>query len=476
MTKTKTERNKLPALITYIIAVLVTVAGLILPLETAALKGGINFDRMPLLQLGGAIAALTGKSTPAFGKPLTGAYSFTFNLNGTAVNVGAYLLLALTAFTVVAVALAVPACIVKKNSPSAKRMIITGEILLATVLLPLSVAGLAMHGSNINLSVLVPLLTVVVMLAVQSIYYYRSSGVMKTVLTVLSAVAIYFLLCATSEPVIKLLDSVAGKMSGSRPFETSAGLFSLDGVPYSGVTSVYVLAKNMQALFSSAPTGMTVTLIIAFALAAVAGINLYLDILGLGKRTKKFMLNANLVRYILQFVLVIALAISVFVIKGSFGLVLYIVAALTIIQLILESVRRARYRKPVAESDEETDEAADHAESDEEYAFGEEGAPAATEAPAPEPVTETQNVVYNVNTIYNGPIDSFIRKLTNEQRVEFAKVFLERNCGNLNCIPDYIVGGDNSRFFSAVFIYYAHVRDLVSDGLMGKLYEEKATL
>ena len=56
--------------------------------------------------------------------------------------------------------------------------------------------------------------------------------------------------------------------------------------------------------------------------------------------------------------------------------------------------------------------------------------------------------------------------------MEFARVFLERRAGNLSAIPDYIIGDDNSKFFSAIFIYFARVRDIVSDGLMNKLYEE----
>lgn len=92
------------------------------------------------------------------------------------------------------------------------------------------------------------------------------------------------------------------------------------------------------------------------------------------------------------------------------------------------------------------------------------------EQPVPEKEPEPEKPV--VKTVYNGPIDSFIRKLSDEEKVEFAHVFFERSENRLSNIPEYAVGGNNSRFFSAVFIYYPHVRKLVSDGLMQKLYEE----
>ncbi len=116
--------------------------------------------------------------------------------------------------------------------------------------------------------------------------------------------------------------------------------------------------------------------------------------------------------------------------------------------------------------------------------------PAATVVPADIPVTTTAdvtpqaapepyvqpvqnaNVIYNVHTLYNGPVDQFIAKLTNDEKVQFARVFLERLDGPLAYIPEYKVGGDNTKFFSNVIIYYARVRDLISDSLMNKLYEE----
>ncbi|MDE7330452.1 MAG: hypothetical protein K2N30_05150, partial [Clostridia bacterium] len=81
------------------------------------------------------------------------------------------------------------------------------------------------------------------------------------------------------------------------------------------------------------------------------------------------------------------------------------------------------------------------------------------------------NVVYTP-VIYNGPTDDFIRTLSNDQKLEFSRIFLERQASALTCIPDYNVGGKNDKFFASVFIYYSKVRDLVSDGLMNEIYKQ----
>ena len=90
------------------------------------------------------------------------------------------------------------------------------------------------------------------------------------------------------------------------------------------------------------------------------------------------------------------------------------------------------------------------------------------------PVSEQppQRPVYTIDTLYAGPIDEFIRKLSNDERIEFAQTFLEKNRGNLGSIPDYVVGGDNKKFFSSAFIYLGRIRGMVSDGLLNKMYKE----
>lgn len=87
------------------------------------------------------------------------------------------------------------------------------------------------------------------------------------------------------------------------------------------------------------------------------------------------------------------------------------------------------------------------------------------------PVIE-QTRVYKVNTLYQGPTDEFMKKLTNDEKVEFSMAFIERSKGSIGNVPDYVIGGDNRKFFSAVFIYLGRIRGLVSDNLLNKMYKE----
>ena len=95
--------------------------------------------------------------------------------------------------------------------------------------------------------------------------------------------------------------------------------------------------------------------------------------------------------------------------------------------------------------------------------------PVTEEIAEPAPLAEEQPTSY---VVYTGPTDSFINKLSNTEKTEFFNVFLERNVVSIPNIPQYIPGGKNEKFFSAVFIYFGKIRDYVSDGLLNKLYEQ----
>lgn len=478
MAKTGKPVSKFPALISYILVVAALIAGLILPLSSATLSSGITFDGMPLMQLGGALSAFG--IDLSFGTALTPAYFYEVTLFGSTVNLGAALLLGYAFVTVLAVILLIPACVAKKRRRTCLRIATVAELLALTVLFVMAatlVINYYQTSGLLNYSILLPLGVTLLALMFQCAVYRGASVIVKTLLVILSAAAVFFTVYNVSALVPQLekfIESAAGALKGSRPFETSVGLYSVGENVYLGSMAVRALFAGQ--LFAGDDLAIIILNTLTLAVVALLFVNLYFDMLGLGKRTNKAMLTCNLIRYTAQLVLIIALAITVFTAMGSFGLMLYAILALTILQLVIQIIRRAGYRNTainVIEDEDEEDEDADIADSDDEYAFGS-AAPSYT-APAladSTPVVETRNVVYNVNTIYNGPLDNFIKKLNNEQKVEFAKVFLERQVGNLSAIPDYVVGGENSQFFSSVFIYFARVRNIVSDGLMNKLYEE----
>jgi hypothetical protein len=84
----------------------------------------------------------------------------------------------------------------------------------------------------------------------------------------------------------------------------------------------------------------------------------------------------------------------------------------------------------------------------------------------------THTIIYTARTIYNGPRDKFIDGLSDEQKVEFCRVFLEKTAGPLPDIPDYRVGGDNIKFFRSVFSHLNTFKALLSDGLLDKIYHQ----
>lgn len=67
--------------------------------------------------------------------------------------------------------------------------------------------------------------------------------------------------------------------------------------------------------------------------------------------------------------------------------------------------------------------------------------------------------------------DAFINGLTAAERDEFNKLFISRIYGENKRLPAYVVGGDNREFFTKVFVFMGRYRNVISDGLLEKIYE-----
>lgn len=495
MAKDYINRSKFPAMITYIIAVFSLLVGLTLPLGTRTLAEGIQFANMPLLQITGALFALGILGDIPFGATLTPAYSFEISLFGTRTNIGAILLLAYILVTVLALILLIPVCLANRSKPFARRLAMVSEIIALTVLFAMTALEFAKYSSDWNLSVIIPFGITLLMLIIQSIIYFKGSAVIKTVLLAISAIAVF----AALSNIAVVLPALANlKMQGTRPFETAIGMYSLGGTTYFG----NALILGLSPLIPSGNPAYAVVNVIALSLSILVCINFLLDMYALVMRTGKFMVTFNLIRYIVEFVLILVLYGAIWA-MGNFGLCLYLLTILALIQLIIAIVRCACRKKAKAQVhkkfNEKLERNADIADSDEDYVFdpiakkaavtsditpavtpvvtsdvSPAAAPNITPAVTPDvlPAAAESTAVYNVNTAYDSPTDNFIQKLSDEQKVEFVKIFLDKNSGNISGIPNYVIGGDNSKFFSHVFIFLARVRDLVSDGLMNKLYEE----
>ena len=67
--------------------------------------------------------------------------------------------------------------------------------------------------------------------------------------------------------------------------------------------------------------------------------------------------------------------------------------------------------------------------------------------------------------------DPFIAVLDNQERNQFTEIFILKYKGEMPEIPDYVVGGDNKEFFRKLFIYLGQYRDRIPDGLLAKIYQ-----
>ncbi len=91
-----------------------------------------------------------------------------------------------------------------------------------------------------------------------------------------------------------------------------------------------------------------------------------------------------------------------------------------------------------------------------------EAAPAATEA-APAPATAETEPEEEEET------DAFLRTLSPAEKREFNRVFLQGKAPAY--LPAYKTGADNSRFFDSIFVYLGKMRSVISDNLLGKIYD-----
>jgi hypothetical protein len=64
--------------------------------------------------------------------------------------------------------------------------------------------------------------------------------------------------------------------------------------------------------------------------------------------------------------------------------------------------------------------------------------------------------------------DAFLQSLTKKDRKEFRATFLGEN--SFDYLPAYDIGGDNSAFFDAIFIYLTKIRESVSESLLAAMY------
>lgn len=505
MGKTNNNSSRKPtkwaALVTYVIALVCLLAGLLIPLGNAE---GFTLENMLAYQLPKAVEAVVmGAFEIPFGVALTAGYSLPVNFFGMfEYDLGALLVVIYAVITVAALIGLIPVIASNRKSATALK---TASVIECLALIPLlTLVLMQMYAypatGTFSYALLIAFGGTLLMLIVQAFAYKKGSGVIKFVLFLLSAIAVIATMFNLGLFIPALAEVLDGKLATGLYGELLEGPILIEAL----------FTGNFELILSGEALQQTLTCVTLIA-ALLVFINLYLDILGLGKKTKKFMVVANLVRYSLEVLAVLLTFVLTFFVESATTLSIPLIALLVIaiVQLVINIIRtvtfgkhkkKASAKKEKDKDDaEEAEEGKEPAESEpklskkEQKRLAKEEKKAAKEKEAEEKKAAKEKAVEEKKSVkeekaepekpmevlegsgyfvYTGPTDSFINKLNNTEKQEFFNVFLERNVISLPNIPQYVPGGKNEKFFSAVFIYFGKIRDYVSDGLLNKLYEQ----
>ncbi|MBE7088694.1 MAG: hypothetical protein E7370_04180 [Clostridiales bacterium] len=399
-------------------------------------------------------------------------------------------ILAFVAIVLVGVLALIIAFLTKKESKFTKVAAYLVEIgalcVLAVIIVFILLSGVGIKALiKEYLAVLVPFAVLALIGVIQVIVNKKGSGIVKLIMFGLSVVACLMLVGIPVASIEGKLDFLPGEL-----------IFI--GEYANGYSVVLDLWANKASIMAWLGSGMTMVMNICIVLAVVLTlINAALDLLAVITGTNKFCKIVNVIRYALALVAVAgAIVLAKFVVKVAVGTYVLLLAAIIVIQLIIAIVRLLAHKKAkVAVANNQVDEqptyydpygaAVQPAAPAYDNSFAEPynaprycagyTQPVAPAAPAQAQQTQVQQqVVYTVAPIYHGPSDSFMNTLTVEEKIEFSQIFIEKKNGSFANVPDYVINGDNSAFFSAIFIYLGKFRGMLSDGLMSKMYAQLA--
>lgn len=509
MAENQKKSTKKLAIITYSIAVVCLLAGLLLPF---GFKNGEGYN---------AVAAQLAHALKCFGvdvnwgSPLTYSYPINF-WGGNEFELGGLLILLYALVCLASIGVLIAVILGNKEKDTSLNSACVLEVvstIVVAILLYVEMATFSLGGYadgyvwSIALSVAFggPL----IMLFIQSIYHKGASGAVKMIIVLLGIISVVFCLFSLSGIIPKLAELL--KLSNTQIIGWTA-----DGREHLGSVWYHLYLpfhENYGAVLKElGGMGATVS-VLMLVLGVLITVNFILDVCGLVKTTKRWMLLANLIRYGLEVLLVLAvLLLGGVVEKHGIGIICYVLLGLAVVATLINVIRFVKFKDEKAEetaAEENTEEGAQEEAEAAAEEYAEEGAqpqqyeqayeqpydqpyegyenysepyqPQQHEQPQAQkpqyynpqqtaaPVASQDGNVYSP-VIYNGPRDAFIDTLSNEQRIEFARLFLERRNGNIEGVPEYVVNGDNEKFFQSLFIYYARVRGHVSDGLMNKFY------
>ena len=502
MADNQKKSTKTFAVITYAIILVCLLAGLLLPPNF--FQGEYN---AVVWQIPRALKCVG--IDLAKGAELVNPYT-VYLWGGEAFELGGLFLLLFAAVCVVALFALFVVLLGKKEKNtalhSAKCVAVLSTVVLS-VLLAMQMATFSLAGGyekgGWNIPLLIAFAGPLVVLFVLSIYEKGGSGFVKTLLTIFSLLAVVLCLFSFAAILPQLSDALKDTLNGN----TQLLAWTAEGDPYLGSIwyhlSVPFFENYGDFLGKLGSWDKTVISICMLLLGVLILVNFILDVCGHAKDTTRKMIVANLIRYGVEVLLVlVVLIIGKFVSGYEIGLVCYALIALAALPVVINIFRLLANKenkadKKVSKKREAAATVANEPAYEPEltaYTAPAQPAPKPAAQPAPAVATQTaqpaaqpapqpakqqtaapvaaQTEKVYAPVIYSGPRDKFIDTLSNEEKVEFSRVFLEHRSGNIQGVPDYVLDDENEKFFKSLFIYYARVRGLVSDGLMNKFYEK----
>lgn len=563
------KTGKYVPLITYLIAVVCLLLGLFLPL--------FDGKNILALQLPGVLNSAFSKELISTDKVFSLPFPIDlFGLGKVTFDIMAWAVLVYVAVTAISILALIPViiCTVKEKPAVARAFAYVMETAAVLVLSLYVVLALELYEANIAISynMLIALGGALLALILLNLFRKKGTGVLKTLLFLLSAVCLIALF-----DFGVLIPSLADKIKV--PF------LGAEDKGSSGITFLQLLFQsNYTEYLNLIPeTKFKAASVLSTILGLTILINYIIDVISLSTNAKKLGLKFNIVRYGVEVAAAVALLITAAICKYKIGIMLIIIAVVAVVALavnvlrLLLTIRREKaeefekefippvrrqptmFAPPVKKEEPQPVTPIKPAPARNENVIVErpvlmerlEPVPTVTDVVNSQPVTEyksepeynvqpkpiaparppvqdikpvqpvrqeperytppqpvqpvqpvqavqptqpaqpvqttiqpaTQPIVqtndpsvetriYTINTIYGGPTDDFIRKLSNDEKIEFARTFIEKSKGEIGNIPDYVIGGNNRMFFSSVFIYLGRIRGLISDNLLNKMYKE----
>lgn len=493
---TNKESKKYLSVVTYCIALICLLLGFFLPI--------FNGKELLFMALPDAFCTTFGIDGNTLGDAFSRTYPIIFTGTKTTVDFAAVAITAYALITAIGVVMLIPVLAAKSNKKTANACAYVIEVAACVVLFVYTIIEIMLYLTTVSASanaefnwdygvIGIAFGGTLLMLIIQSLAYKKGSGFMKLVMAVLGAAGV---LCLFAIPTLFSLETqyvLDGKL-----------WITFLGSQMDGISLMTLLLTGgidaTELVFASTEILAKIAFVSVACAALMAIINFALDIMAIGATTKKGTLVVDVVRYVIEALFIILAVVMIFVVKAEGvrpALLMYVLLGIAVIQLIISAIRCAAYQPalkaetnatvPATYYDDTTAPAAPAPAPAPAYA-AQPAQPAvqpvylqpvyAAPAPAPAPAAHapashtTGEIVYTAKEVYRGPTDSFISRLTDSEKIEFAKLFLEKINGSYTNIPDYVIGGDNKEFFSSIFIYLGKFRSLLSDGLMNKIYEE----